>query len=202
MQDEVFSEEIIDTGGDGATRIIFLDGSALTMGPNSRVTLDRFVFDPAAGDGTMVVNFVSGVFEFASGLIPNGGYDLRTPFANLAIRGTRFRLLIDENQLMLAVPEGAVEVSDANRTVLLDNEFECLVWNVEAGLLQPLEACAALTDAMNRVFAMLGLDAIQPGAGPPLAPPPPPFFAPPTGERTSVPLLEPVSPGNTAQGIR
>ena len=200
VPDEVFSEEIIDTGGDGATRIMFLDGSQLTMGPNSRVTLDRFVFHPAAGDGGMVVNFVSGVFEFASGLIPSGGYDLRTPFANLAIRGTRIRMSVGPEGLMITAPEGAVEVSDGNRTVLLDNEFECIVWNVQSGALQPLEACAALTDQINATYAMLGLDSIEPGGGPP--PSPPAFIIPTsTGERTSVPLPDSVSP-SSAQSLR
>ena len=199
LQDEVFSEEIIDTGGDGATRIVFLDGSELTMGSNSRVTLDRFVFDPAAGDGVMVVNFVSGIFEFASGLIPSGGYDLRTPFANLAIRGTRIRMSVGPAGLMITAPEGAVEVDDGNRTVLLENEFECIVWNVQAGMLQPLEACAALTDQINAAYAMLGLGAIEPGAGPPLSPPA--FPPPPRAERTSFPLPDSVSP-SSAQSLR
>jgi hypothetical protein len=193
VPDEVFSEEIIDTGGDGATRIVFLDETALTMGPNSRVTLDRFVYDPAAGDGAMVVNFVSGIFEFASGLIPSGGYDLRTPFANLAVRGTRIRLLIGENDFMIAVPEGAVEVDDGNRTVLLDNDFECFVWNVEGGgQLLPLEACAALMDRMAATYALLGLGDIEPAGGPP--PSPPAFPQPPRAERTSFPLPDPASP--------
>jgi hypothetical protein len=202
LQDEVFSEEIIDTGGDGATRILFLDETALTMGPNSRVTLDRFVYDPAAGDGAMLVNFVSGVFEFASGLMPSGGYDLRTPFANLAIRGTRVRLLIGQNEFMIAVPEGAVEVDDGNRTVLLNSEFECFVWNVEGGgQLLPLEACAALMDGIAATYALLGLGPIEPGAGPPPAPPAFPPIQTPRAERTSFPLPDSVSP-SSGQSLR
>lgn len=202
VQDEVFSEEVIDTGDDGATRIIFLDGTALTMGPNSRVTLDRFVFDPASGDGSMVVNLVSGVFEFASGLIPSGGYDLRTPFANLAIRGTIVRLSVNRPQqmVMVTVPEGEVAMSDGLRTVVLGNEQECIVWQVQQGALRSVDACSSLTDSIAATFALLSVPGqIEPGAGPTSIPIQ--FLQPPAMERTSVPPLKPVS-DSSGQSIR
>jgi hypothetical protein len=202
VQDEIFSEEVIDTGDDGATRIVFLDSTALVMGPNSRVTLDRFVFDPRSGDGSMVVNFVSGVFEFASGLIPSGGYDLRTPFANLAIRGTLVRLSVNRPQqrVLVTVPQGEVAMSDGSRTVVLGNEQECIVWQVQQGALLPVDACSSLTDDIAATFALLTAAAqIEPGAGP--TPAPLLLLPPPVMERTGVPPLQPVSP-SSGQSIR
>jgi hypothetical protein len=148
VADDVFQEEVIDTGSDGATRIAFIDGTQLTMGPNSRVTLDRFVYDPAGGDSSMVVGFVAGIFEFASGLIPSGGYELRTPFANLTIRGTRLRIMVLADGLQVTAPEGEVEVYMGAFSVDLEDPLTCLVWAGGAPELRPVdEACATLGGA-------------------------------------------------------
>lgn len=167
VQDEVFSEEVIETADDGATRIIFLDGSELTMGANSRVTLDRFVFDPDAGDGSMVVNLVSGVFEFASGLIPSSGYDLRTPFANLAIRGTVIQLYVLNGDLQVIAREGTVTVTGPGGTVVLDNPANCAVL-YGGNELQVLGEgdCSQLQDAIAQTMATLSGALVEPGAGP------------------------------------
>jgi hypothetical protein len=88
IKDNVYSEEVIETDADAATRIVFVDGTELSMGPSSRMVLDRYVYDPNSGAGEMAMRMVTGVFQFASGNIPSAGYDLGTPFGNLAIRGT------------------------------------------------------------------------------------------------------------------
>ena len=148
VADDVFQEEVIDTGDEGATRIAFIDGTQLTMGPNSRVTLDRFVYDPAGDDSSMVVGFVSGMFEFASGLIPSGGYDLRTPFANLTIRGTRLRIMVLNNALQVTAPEGEVEVYKGPLSVELGDPLACLVWEGGEPELRTVdEACETLGGA-------------------------------------------------------
>src|SRR5262245_39031621 len=74
IKDNVYSEEVIETDADAATRLIFLDGTELSMGPSSRMVLDRYVYDPGAGTGEMAMRIVTGVFEFASGNIPSSGY--------------------------------------------------------------------------------------------------------------------------------
>lgn len=93
VKDNVFSQEVIETGPLAAAKLVFRDGSEFILGASSRVTLDRFVYDAETGTGQLVMNMLSGVFEFASGLMRPSSYDLRTPFATLAIRGTR--LVVD-----------------------------------------------------------------------------------------------------------
>ncbi len=46
--EEVVRNEVIRTGPDSATKLVFRDDTNLAVGPVSTVTLDRFVF---AGDG-------------------------------------------------------------------------------------------------------------------------------------------------------
>ena len=101
IKDQVFSQEVIETGPEAAAKLIFRDGSEFIMGASSRVTLDRFVYDSETGNGQLVMNMLSGVFEFASGLMRPTSYDLRTPFATLAIRGTR--LVVDTERQFVYV---------------------------------------------------------------------------------------------------
>jgi hypothetical protein len=148
VADEVFTEEVIETSDDGATRIIFLDGTELTMGPNSRVTLDRYVYDPTSGAGEMAVSFVSGIFEFASGLLPDANYSLRTPFANLAIRGTVIRLMVRDDGMQVTVPEGEIEIFSGPVSLDLEGATSCIVWEEDQARTLPLEeACGELVGA-------------------------------------------------------
>ena len=148
VADEVFTEEVVETSDDGATRIIFLDGTELTMGPNSRVTLDRFVYDPTTGVGEMTVSFVSGIFEFATGLLPDASYALRTPFADLVVRGTTIRLLLRDGDMQVTVPEGEIEIFSGPVSVDLEGATSCIVWDEIRVRTLPLEeACGELAGA-------------------------------------------------------
>jgi len=44
--DDVIFEETITTDKVGRSQLIFMDKSTLTIGPNSSVVIDKFVFDP------------------------------------------------------------------------------------------------------------------------------------------------------------
>ena len=87
IDDDVMAQEIIATGPDSATKLIFRDGTEFVIGAESRVTLDRFVYDPETATGRLVMTMISGAFEFATGLMEPQSYEIRTPFATLAIRG-------------------------------------------------------------------------------------------------------------------
>ena len=50
--DVVFKERI-QTKDDGQTQILFLDQSTLTVGPNSLIVLDEFVYDPNASTASL-----------------------------------------------------------------------------------------------------------------------------------------------------
>ena len=54
-QDNVFSNEVVNTGANSAARFIFRDKTMLSVGANSSVTLDNFVFDADSADRKSVV---------------------------------------------------------------------------------------------------------------------------------------------------
>jgi hypothetical protein len=166
IKDNVYSEEAIETGADAAARLVFLDGSELSMGPSSRMVLDRYVYDPDTGVGEMVMQMVTGVFEFASGDIPSADYDLGTPFGNLAIRGTRCVVDVAAGSRMVVRCSELDEVSVAGKT--LTSGSDCLLVPLP-GTGEPVflggNACdLELTQAIS-MLALLGRLALEPAAG-------------------------------------
>ena len=84
----VFSQERVVTGARGQTQMLFLDESALTIGPNSDMVLDEFIYDPETETGSLVMNATKGVFRLVGGKISKkNAVLLKTPTATIGIRG-------------------------------------------------------------------------------------------------------------------
>jgi hypothetical protein len=85
--------ERIDTSGSGVVQVLLLDGSTFTVGPNSDLVIDKFVYDPARGKGELVASFTKGALRFIGGELskPVGGIEVKTPAGELTIRGGIFQ---------------------------------------------------------------------------------------------------------------
>jgi hypothetical protein len=85
---DMFANERVETGPEGKTQLVFLDGTALSIGPNSDLTLDEFVYDPAARTGSLVMSSTKGVFRLVGGAISKKTpITIRAPNATIGIRG-------------------------------------------------------------------------------------------------------------------
>ena len=83
----VANERIATTEG-GQAQMLFVDESAFTIGPNSEVVLDEFVFNPETGVGRLALTATKGVFRFVGGKISKSNpVTLKTPTAVIGIRG-------------------------------------------------------------------------------------------------------------------
>jgi len=84
----VFNHRIKTSRG-GLVQLLFVDGSAFTVGENSEIIIDRFIYDPKKKTGKMVANVVKGVFRFVGGRLSKaqGGVTIKTPSATIGIRG-------------------------------------------------------------------------------------------------------------------
>lgn len=86
--DDVIFNETISTDAQGKSQLIFIDKSTLTIGPNSSVTIDKFVFDPATSTGDLTMSGTKGVFRFVGGaLSKKKAVTFKTPVATIGIRG-------------------------------------------------------------------------------------------------------------------
>ena len=84
----IVGDERVITNADGRAQLLFLDHSALTIGPNSDIVLDKFVYDPDAGVGELAFSAVKGLFRLVGGKISKKTpVTIKTPTATIGIRG-------------------------------------------------------------------------------------------------------------------
>jgi hypothetical protein len=101
---DVVHDEHVTTGKGGQTQILFIDESAMTIGPNSDLTIDNFVYDPSTGKGELAMSATKGVLRFVGGKLSKNedAVTLNTPAAKIGIRGGVF--------LMNLSPAGKLDV--------------------------------------------------------------------------------------------
>lgn len=81
----IHANETIKTGSSGQAGLQFNDKSNLSVGPSSQVRLDKFVYDPNKGSGSVAIEATRGAFRFASQ--GKGEVKIKTPSGTLGIRG-------------------------------------------------------------------------------------------------------------------
>lgn len=89
----IFYNERISTDANGVVQVLLVDGSTFTVGRNSNVVIDRFVYDPNKKTGEIVTSFSKGSMRYIGGKISKnpGGVTVNTPNGSLAIRGGMFQ---------------------------------------------------------------------------------------------------------------
>jgi hypothetical protein len=94
----VRQNDTLETGTDGALGLSFIDDTTLSMGPKSRITLTKVVFDPDQSNFAFATSIAKGTFMFVSGSIAKLApqtVQITTPVNTIGIRGTRFLVRID-----------------------------------------------------------------------------------------------------------
>lgn len=85
---DVQADEVVTTGGTDRAHLVFLDGTALTVGPNARVVIDKFVYDPNTKQGELALTAGKGVFRLVGGKISKtNAITVTTPSGTIGIRG-------------------------------------------------------------------------------------------------------------------
>lgn len=105
--DGVFQNETIATGAASKAQLLFNDETALSMGPDSKVVLDKLVYDPDKKAGEVSLRAVSGAFRFVSGSAPKGAYSIKTPAGTIGVRGTIIEFNVVGSVVTLTLFEGA-----------------------------------------------------------------------------------------------
>lgn len=96
----VYPNDIIRTGADGSVGIIFKDNSRISLGPNSRLDLKKFAFEPAQKRFSMVNKLTKGTASFVSGKMTKLSPEsvvLETPTSTIGVRGTTYHVKVDED---------------------------------------------------------------------------------------------------------
>ncbi len=135
--DKIYLNETIVAGAGSGTQILLLDQSTFTIGEDSEVVMDTFIFDPATNDGKIVASVKQGSLKVISGLISKKNPDslvVEVPEGTLGSRGTEFQTIVSKGKTdtlligpgknnTLGMRPGAVLVGNNLGSTLLDNPY-------------------------------------------------------------------------------
>ncbi|MBZ5626598.1 MAG: FecR domain-containing protein [Acidobacteriia bacterium] len=90
--------DVLQTSGDGQLGVILQDGTRIALGPNTELTIDRFVYEPVDGKFGLVLRLARGVLAYVSGRIARfspESVSVETPVGVIGLRGTHFAVSIE-----------------------------------------------------------------------------------------------------------
>jgi hypothetical protein len=113
LSDPIIRNAELATAERGALEVTFLDGSKLTMGQNSRLTVDEYVYAGPGGANKQTIRYTKGLFRFVSGSIAKDQVKLQTPTVTIGIRGTVIRMFQGtDGEGKLAVESGEADITE------------------------------------------------------------------------------------------
>ncbi len=107
----------IVTGSDGRVRITLPDDTTFTIGANSDLVIDRFVWDPDGGP-TILTSLAKGVFRWVTGKVQRkdpARMKVRLPVIAIGIRGTDFEVALEPGGSgAIRLYSGELEITERN----------------------------------------------------------------------------------------
>jgi hypothetical protein len=123
----VFSHDKVTTGPEGKLQILLLDQTSFTIGANSELELDEFVFDPATNIGKVSAKITKGAFRFVTGKVARrdpSSMQVDTPVGTIGIRGTMTAGSVSADQATIVLlgpgPENNADEKSGGITVKND----------------------------------------------------------------------------------
>lgn len=95
---QVQKGDLVRTGADGKADMIFDDDTMISMGPNSRISIDDFLFQPSEKSFSFITRIIHGTVSYISGQIAKlapGLVRIETPQATVGLRGTHVLIKVD-----------------------------------------------------------------------------------------------------------
>ena len=92
-------QDVLKTGGDGALGVTFRDNSTVSLGPDTELAVESFVFEPAEKKFGFASRMTRGTALFVSGALAKiapESVSVATPTSTIGVRGTRFLVEVDE----------------------------------------------------------------------------------------------------------
>jgi hypothetical protein len=108
--DGVLRDETVHTGLDSATRLVMIDSTNISLGPNATVKLDRTVFNDEHTYREIAIRLTIGAFRFVTGHSEKAAYKITTSLATIGVRGTILDILSQKSGTTVVLQEGASSV--------------------------------------------------------------------------------------------
>lgn len=143
---KIFYGDTIVVKSKSNAQILFLDETVMTVGENTELTIDDFVYDPQTNNGNFITNIKSGVVKTISGKISETNpenLEIKIPNGSLGVRGTEFLVSLNdkkESTVLLLGPgpentlgmvPGNIKLTDGiNTTDITSPGFQAMIQNV------------------------------------------------------------------------
>ena len=90
--------QVLKTGNPGSMGIMLKDNTSLSLGPDSELILDEYLYAPGNGELKLALNFIKGSLHYVSGVIANlkpDAVSIKPPASTIGVRGTQFVAKVD-----------------------------------------------------------------------------------------------------------
>ncbi len=128
--DKIYLGETILSGANSGAQLLLLDQSTFTIGSDSEVVMDTFIYDPKNNDGKIVSTVKKGSLKIISGLISKKNPDnlkVEVPEGTLGSRGTEFQTIVNkkanETRTLLIGPGTNNTLGLRPGAVLVSNQY-------------------------------------------------------------------------------
>ena len=84
---------VLRTGPKGSMGITLTDSTLLSIGPDTELVIDEYLYNPAQDDLKIAASLLKGSLNYVSGVIAKlkpTAVSVRTPGGNIGVRGTHF----------------------------------------------------------------------------------------------------------------
>lgn len=145
----------------GRLAIQFLDDSTVKLTEHSKLVIDEYIYDPNPSKSKLALKFASGTARFVTGKLASIDKEnifIKTPTADIAIRGTDFTATVDElgRSLIILLPDenglpsGEIVVSTLSGSVTLNKPYQATTTTVfEQAPSEPVVLDLSLDDINN-----------------------------------------------------
>ena len=143
---KIFYGDTILVKAKSNAQILFLDETVMTVGEDTELTIDDFIYDPQTNIGNFVTDIKSGVVKTISGKISEKNpenLEIKIPNGSLGVRGTEFLVSLNdkkESTVLLLGPgpentlgmvPGNIKLTDGiNTTDITSPGFQAMIQNV------------------------------------------------------------------------
>lgn len=137
--DKIYFGDSIIVKDKSNSQILLLDETVMSVGSNSEIKIDEFIYDPKTKDGKILSQIKSGSMKVLTGGVSEknpANLEIKVPAGTIGTRGTEFQATVDatnsESKILLIGPgpdnslglrPGAIEVENNFGKVLLDKPF-------------------------------------------------------------------------------
>ncbi len=100
---QISQGDVVKTGRNGSVQLIFSDDTRIVVGPGSQLVIDDILMKTSNRASRFSVNALAGTFRFITGQSEKQAYEIVTPTATMAVRGTIFDFHVEHNRLTSVV---------------------------------------------------------------------------------------------------